>query len=251
MIDTHCHIFKEYYPNLEEVINKMGNNIMIVSATNPKDNIEVLELCEKYPTVYGTLGYHPEEVDTITDANLSWLEEHIQHPKIVGIGEIGLDYYWTKENKDKQKELFIRQMKLAEKYHKCAVIHSRDAIEDTYEIVKQYAHVKTVIHCFSSSLEMAQKFIKLGSKLGIGGVLTFKNSNKLKEIVKTLDLSNFLLETDSPYLSPEPYRGKQNQPYNIIYVAEKIAEIKGISKEEVLKATTANSISQFDLPIDL
>lgn len=251
MIDTHCHLYKEYYPDLEEVIKKMGNNIMIVSATNEKDALEVLNLCEKYPTVYGTIGYHPEEIDTISDFDFVWLEEHIRHPKIIGIGEIGLDYYWTKENKEKQKELFIRQMELARKYGKCAVIHSRDAIEDTYDIVQQFSDVKTVIHCFSSSLEMAQKFIKLGSKLGIGGVLTFKNSNKLKEIVRVLDLKHFLLETDSPYLTPEPYRGQRNQPYNIIYVAEKIAEIKNISKEEVLKVTTMNAISQFDLPIDL
>lgn len=251
MIDTHCHLFKEYYPNLEEVIKNMGNNIMIVSATNPKDNREVIELCEKYPTIYATLGYHPEEIDKIDETDFLWLEQNLKHPKVVGIGEIGLDYYWNKENKEQQKGMFVRQMELARKYNKCAVIHSRDSIEDTYEIVKEYSDVKTVIHCFSSSLEMAQKFIKLGSKLGVGGVLTFKNSFKLKEIVKNLDLSYFLLETDSPYLTPEPYRGNQNQPYNIIYVAQKIAEIKGISVEKVLNQTTVNAISQFDLPINL
>lgn len=249
MVDTHCHLLKEYYEDIENVIKKMGNNIMIVSATSPKDNQEVLALCEKYPTVYGTLGYHPEEADNIQDADFQWLEDHIKHPKIVGIGEIGLDYHWNKENKTKQKDIFCKQMELAKKYHKCAVIHSRDAIEDTYEIVSKYAQeVKTTIHCFSSSLEMAQKFISLGSKLGIGGVLTFKNSNKLKEIVKVIDLKHLLLETDSPFLTPEPFRGHQNEPYNIIYVAEKIAEIKGITKDEVLRITTDNALSQFDLP---
>lgn len=251
MIDTHCHLFTEDYSDLEKVIKKMENNIMIVSGTNPKDNQEVLSLCEKYPNIYGTLGYHPEEVNSIAEEDLEWLEKHLENAKIVGLGEIGLDYHWDKDNKEKQKEIFVAQMEIARKYHKCAVIHSRDAIEDTYEIVKQYPDVKTVIHCFSSSLEMAKKFISLGSKLGIGGVLTFKNSNKLKEIIKNLDLSNFLLETDSPYLTPEPFRGQRNEPYNIVFVADKIAELKGISREKVLEETTANAISQFDLPMHL
>ena len=249
MIDTHSHIFKEDYDNIDEVINNMKDNIIIVSGTNDETNKEVLDLVSKYDNVYGTLGIHPSEIDTISDDSFNIIENNINNKKIIGIGEVGLDYYWVKDNKDSQKELFIKQIELAKKYNKAVVVHSRDSIEDTYDIVKEYNEVKFIIHCFSSSLEMANKFIKLGCKLGIGGVLTFKNSKKLKEVVENIDISYLLLETDSPYLTPEPYRGKKNEPYNIIYVAEEIAKIKNISLEEVLKITTKNAISQFDLNI--
>ena len=249
MIDTHSHIFKEDYDNIDEVINNMKDNIIIVSGTNDETNKEVLDLVSKYDNVYGTLGIHPSEIDTISDDSFNIIENNINNKKIIGIGEVGLDYYWVKDNKDRQKELFIKQIELAKKYNKAVVVHSRDSIEDTYDIVKDYKEVKFIIHCFSSSLEMANKFIKLGCKLGIGGVLTFKNSKKLKEVVENIDINNLLLETDSPYLTPEPYRGKKNEPYNIIYVAEEIAKIKNISLKEVLKITTENAISQFDLDI--
>lgn len=250
MIDTHCHLFKEYYENISQVIKKMKNNIVIVSGTNDFDNLEVIELCNKYPNVYGTLGIHPTEIESLTDKSFKIIEDNIDNPKIVGIGEIGLDYYWQKNNKDLQKEIFIKQIKLAQKYNKPIVVHTRDSINDAYEILKEYAKgIKIDIHCFSSSLEMANKFIKLGCKLGIGGVLTFKNNDKLKDVIKKIELSNIMLETDSPFLTPEPFRGKQNEPYNIIFVAKEIAKIKNIELEDVLEITTANAISQFDLPI--
>jgi len=249
MIDTHSHIFKEDYENIKEVINKMKDNIIIVSGTNDDTNKEVLELVSKYNNIYGTLGIHPSEIDKVTSDSFNLIENNLNNKKIIGIGEVGLDYYWVKDNKEEQKDLFIKQIELAKKYNKAVVVHTRDSIEDTYEIVKEYKDVKFIIHCFSSSLDMANKFIKLGCKLGIGGVLTFKNSKKLKEVVKNIDISYLLLETDSPYLTPEPYRGKKNEPYNIIYVAEEIAKIKNISLEEVLKITTKNAISQFDLNI--
>jgi len=251
MIDTHCHLFKEYYEDIDEVIKHMGNNIIIVSGTCDTDNKEVIDLCNKYSNVYGTIGIHPTEIKNMTDESFKIIEDNINNPKIVGIGEIGLDYYWKKDNKDIQKEVFIKQIELARKYNKCIVVHSRDALNDTYEIIKNYKDVKVDIHCFSSSLEMANNFIKLGCKLGIGGVLTFKNNVKLKEVIKNISLEHIMLETDSPYLTPEPNRGKRNEPYNVIYVASVIAEIKGISLEEVLKITSKNAISQFDLPIQL
>lgn len=249
MIDTHCHIFKEYYEDINLVIKNMGNNIIIVSGTNDIDNLEVIDLCNKYPNVYGTLGIHPTEISNITSNSFEIIEKNLTNPKIVGIGEIGLDYYWQKDNKDLQKEIFIKQIQLAKKYNKPIVVHSRDSINDVYEILKKYGQgIKIDIHCFSSSLEMANNFIKLGCKLGIGGVITFKNS-KLKEIIKNIDLENIMLETDSPYLTPEPYRGMKNEPYNVYYVAKCIAEIKGISLEEILSTTSKTAISQFDLPI--
>lgn len=250
MIDTHCHLFKEYYDDISQVLDKMSDNIIIVSGTNDLDNLEVIDLCNKYPNVYGTLGIHPTEISKITDDSFKIIEKNINNPKIVGIGEIGLDYYWTKENKEEQKSIFIKQINLAKKYNKPIVVHTRDSINDVYEILKEYGDgLKIDIHCFSSSLEMANLFIKLGCRLGIGGVLTFKNNEKLKEIVKKIPLENILLETDSPFLTPEPNRGKRNEPYNVYYVALCIADLKDLSVGEILKKTTENAISQFDLPI--
>lgn len=251
MIDTHCHLSYDDYNNLEEVISKMDNNIIIISGCNNKTNYEVVELCKKYNNIYGTLGIHPEEVENATEEDLVFIENNLSNPKIVAIGEIGLDYYWVKDNKDLQKEWFKKQLEIAIRCNKGVVVHSRDSIEDTYEMLKNSGISKIDIHCYSSSLEMAHKFIKLGARLGVGGVVTFKNSTKLKEVVKSIDLKYLLLETDSPYLSPEPYRGKQNEPANVYFVAEKIAELKEISVEDVLKETTNNAIDQFDLKVIL
>ena len=251
IIDTHCHISNEDYENKEEIIKNMENNIMIVSTASPKDIEEVVNLCETHKNIYGTLGIHPEFADTYKDEDLQKLEKYLTHPKIVGIGEIGLDYHYTKENKEKQKELFIKQINLANKYQKTIVIHSRDAIEDTYNIIEKYKNknIKCNMHCFSGSLEMAERFVKLGVKLGIGGVLTFKNEKKLKEIVHALDIHNFVLETDSPYLTPEPLRGQKNEPRNVKYVAAKISQLKGISYAKTLEITTQTAIRQFDLKL--
>ena len=251
LIDTHCHISDEDYENKEEIIKHMEDNIMIVSTASPKDIKEVIELCETHKNIYGTIGIHPEFADVYTTEDLNNIEKYIKHPKIVGIGEIGLDYHYTKENKEKQKELFIKQIKLANKYKKTIVIHSRDAIEDTYNIIEKYKakDTKCNMHCFSGSLEMAERFIKLGVTLGIGGVLTFKNEKKLKEIVTTLDIHNFVLETDSPYLTPEPLRGTKNEPANVKYVAAKMSQLKGIDYAKTLEITTQTAIQQFDLKL--
>lgn len=249
MIDTHCHLFKEDYDNLQEVIERMQGGIMIVSGTNDETNLEVIELVNNYPNIYGVIGIHPEAVDNITEDSFKIIEDNINNPKIVGIGETGLDYYWVKDNKEKQIELFIKQIEIANKYNKTVVIHSRESINDTYNILKEHLKTKAVMHCYSSSLEMAKKFTDLGIMLGIGGVVTFKNSKALKEVVENIPVDKLLLETDSPYLTPEPYRGKKNEPYNVIYVAEKIAELKNMSIEEVLESTSNNACEQFNLLI--
>ena len=253
IIDTHCHLFKEYYNNIDEVIKNMGNNIIIVNGTNAITNKEVILLCNKYKNIYGTLGIHPSEVNDVKEEDLLFIKKNLNNSKIVGIGEIGLDYYWTKENINKQKDLFIKQIRLAKEYKKTIVIHSRDAINDTYNILMEenVDGNKVVMHCFGSSLEIAKKFIEMGVMLGIGGVVTFKNSVKLVEVVKKVDLNHILLETDSPFLSPEPFRGKTNEPVNVKLVAKKIAQIKGISEEEVYKITTCNAVRQFDLDVSL
>lgn len=251
IVDTHCHLDKEYYENLDEIISEMNNNIIVASSVDLETTRHVVKLCDKYENIYGTIGFHPSELENYNEANLKELESYLRNPKIVGIGEIGLDYHYGNDNKDQQIKAFKEQILLAKKYNKTIVIHSRDAALDTYNILKEMEikNNKVILHCYSYSLEMAKEFKKLNIKFGIGGVLTFKNSQKLKEVVEYLDLEDILLETDSPYLTPEPFRGKINRPINVNIVASKIAQLKNISEEEVKKVTTSNAISQFDLKI--
>lgn len=252
MIDTHCHLLLEEYQSeehLKEVISHMENHFMITSATNMRNIVETLNTVKKYPNVYGVIGIHPEEVEEGTEDNLKYLELHLHDEKIVGIGEIGLDYHYTKENREKQIALFEKQLELAKKYHLPCVIHSRDAAQDTYNILRKVVDgsFPVILHCYGYSVEMAREFLKLGVYFGIGGVVTFKNGVKLVEVVKEMPLDHLLLETDSPYLSPEPYRGRENEPARIIHIASKIAQIKNISLEKVLEITTNTAITQFDL----
>ena len=230
LIDTHCHLEKKDYSNLEEIIHHMDGNIMIASADNLESSYEVDELTKKYNNIYGTIGFHPSELENFNEETLNKLEQLLQNKKIVGIGEIGLDYHYGKEDSELQKEAFIKQIELAIKHNLPIVIHSRDTIEDTLEIIKKYPNIKMDFHCYGYSLEIAKELLKINPsiKFGIGGVLTFKNSKKLKEVVEYLDMSNILLETDSPFLAPEPLRGSKNEPYNVKYVAEYIASMKNI-----------------------
>ena len=248
LIDTHCHLSCDDYNNLDDIINEF-DGIMIASGCDLKTNKEVIELVNKYDNVYGTLGIHPEEIENFKESDLKFIEDNLNNTKIVGIGEIGLDYCWVKDNKEQQKELFIKQLDIAKKYNKAVIVHSREAIQDTYDILKKY-NLKGSIHCFNSSLEMAREFIKIGYKIGVGGVLTFKNSKKLQEIVKDIDLKYILLETDSPYLTPEPYRGQKNKPSNVYYVALKLAELKNLSIETIINQTGQNALKEFSINID-
>ncbi len=248
-IDTHCHILKEYYDNYDEIIEKARKqkvNTLIISICNKKDIKEGLELLDKYDNIYASFGFHPEEIDNIADNDVDELEEIIKaNPKIKAIGEIGLDYHYSKDKKEEQKKLFAKQLELAQKLSLPVVIHSRDSTQDTIDILKKY-QVKGVIHCFSGSLEVAKQYIKMGYLLGIGGVLTFKNS-KLKDVVAAISLDDIILETDSPYLAPHPHRGEKNDPSYIPLVAHEIAEIKKTSVDEVADITTNNAIRLFDL----
>ena len=246
IIDTHAHIYESEYDNLDEIILKLKNFIVINNGINEKTNKMVLEMADTYNNFYAAIGYHPENVDEITDWDLEILEEELKNPKVVAIGEIGLDYHYCGDNKEKQKELFIKQLELAKKYNKPVIVHSRDAVEDTFNILNEY-RVRADIHCFSSSTEMAERFIKIGSLIGIGGTVTFKNNKKTVEVVKNLDLSKILLETDSPYLAPEPLRGTKNDSTNLKYVVKVIADIKGFDEETVLNKLNQNAIEFFDL----
>ena len=208
-------------------------------------NKEVLELVNKYDCIYGTLGFHPTELDGFKDEYFGWLEDNINNRKIVGVGEIGLDYHYEDTNRELQKEVFRRQLDIASRNGKPIIVHSRDAIGDTYNILKDYK-LRGSIHAFSGSVEMAHEFIKLGYMVGVGGVVTFKNAKNIKEVVKSVPLAYILLETDSPYLTPEPYRGNSNEPAYIPLIARKIAEIKGVSLDSVMSATSGNVKMIFD-----
>ena len=248
-IDTHCHLSKEDYEDIDKIIEDNKNNYidkMIISGCSKESIKESLELSKKYEDVYVTIGYHPSEVLIITDDDLKQLKKQLKEAKVVGVGEIGLDYHYGKEDIDKQKELFRKQMKIAEEEKLPVVIHSRDATFDTINILKEFPNVKGVIHCFSGSLETAREYISMGYKIGIGGVITFKNSN-LPNVVLEIGLKNIVLETDSPYLAPEPFRGKQNSSKYVPIIAEKIADIFDIPIEKVSDITLKNTYELFDL----
>ena len=240
LIDTHCHM--DLTNDVDTIIMEADNNNvkrMIISGCDKKSIRDGLEIIYRYDEIFMTAGFHPDEADNVTDKDLEDLENVIKtNKKIIGVGEIGLDYYHNDDNKEKQVELFEKQLEIAEKYDLPVVIHSRDSIQDVYDILKEHK-ARGVIHCFSGSLEMAKLFIDLGFYLGIGGVLTFKNS-KLKEVVSELSLDNLVFETDSPYLAPEPYRGHTNYPQNIKIVAQTLRKIKNVSLEEVAETTTTN-----------
>ena len=246
MIDTHAHILSEFYDDIDELIEELKSKD-IIKLINCADSIEtskeVLNIYNKYEGyLLPAVGIHPENID---NSNLKTIENIIKEHKVFAIGEIGLDYHYNDENKDEQKEYFIKQLDLALKYDLPVIIHIREAMQECFDILKTRKN-KGIIHCFSGSVEMAREYIKLGYKLGIGGVLTFKNS-KLYEVIEKIDLKDIVLETDSPFLSPEPFRGKKNKPCNVLYVAKRIAEIKNISLEEVINTTTATANQIFDI----
>ncbi len=240
-IDTHCHLSKKDYEDISKVIEDNRNaNVsrIIISGCTREDLDETVEIITNYPDVYATIGYHPEEADNIEEQDLVKLEQLLSLEKIIGIGEIGLDYHYSSENKEKQQQLFEYQLSLAEKYNLPVVIHTRDATNDTINILKKY-NVKGIIHCFSGSYETACQYINMGFLLGIGGVITFKNCH-LKDTVKKLSLKNIVLETDSPYLSPVPYRGKTNSSKNIPIIAEYLAKELEQDITIIEKSTTEN-----------
>ena len=246
MIDTHAHILSEFYDNIDELIEELKSK-EIIKVINCADSVEtskeVLNIYTKYEGyLLPAVGIHPENIE---NANISAIEELIKINKVFAVGEIGLDYHYNDENKKEQREYFIKQLDLAIKYDLPVIIHIREAMQECFDILKTRKN-RGIIHCFSGSTEMAREYIKLGYKLGIGGVLTFKNS-KLYEVIEKIDLKDMVLETDSPFLSPEPYRGKKNKPSNVFYVAKRIAEIKNISIEEVMNTTTKTASQIFDI----
>lgn len=248
MIDTHCHLSINDYDDIDLIVNKIrdsGVKAIIVNGCDKKSNMEVLSLVKKYDIVYGAIGFHPTELDEYSDEDLIFLEEHINDEKIVAVGEIGLDYHYPNYDKKRQIDVFKKQLNIAKKYNKPIIVHTRDAIKDSYDILCEY-NLKGSIHAFSGSLEMAHMFIKLGYYLGIGGVVTFKNAKNIINVINNISLEYILLETDSPYLTPEPFRGSKNDSSYLKYIAYKIAEIKNCDISNVVDITTSNAISLFD-----
>lgn len=251
MIDTHTHINCIEEISVEDIIkNALDNGVekLIVPAAYPTDIEVVKELAQKYENVYGLLGVHPSEVKDWNDDLIDKIKEYSKSSKIVGIGEIGLDYYWDKSFNDLQKEVFIKQIKLANELNFPISVHDREAHKDTFDILTEYnKNSAVVMHCFSGSVEFMKECVKQGWYIAIGGVVTFKKTIKMKEVAKEVPLDKLLLETDAPYLTPVPYRGKTNQPAYVKYVAEEIASIRGISFEEVDEITTQNAKKVFSL----
>ena len=247
--DSHSHITKEFYEDIDQIIKnaKLNNvNRIIIDADSIESCYEVIDISSKYENVYCCLGVHPENINEDLNELDKIIEDNKDNPKFIAIGEIGLDYYWTKDTKEKQLTLLEEQLKLAEKYNKPVIIHSREATKDTIDTLKKYPNVIGDIHCFSGSLETAQIYLKMGFYIGVGGVITFKNAN-IKDVIKEIPLDRLLLETDSPFLAPVPKRGETNEPANVKYVAEFIAELKEIELEELSKITESNVNTLFKI----
>ena len=246
IFDTHAHYDDgQFDEDREELLASMAENgvgtIVNVSASYASCE-RVTDMARDYPFLYAAVGVHPDEVGDLNEESFARMKALFTREKVVGVGEIGLDYYWEKESHEIQKKWFIRQLELAGELGLPVVIHSREAAADTMEIMKRYAKgLKGVIHCYSYSREMAKEYVKMGFYIGVGGVVTFKNARKLKETVEEIPLASIVLETDCPYLAPVPYRGKRNHSAYIRYVAEEVARLKGLSCEEVIRQTEKNA----------
>jgi len=252
IFESHAHYDSHQFDeDREALLSSMQENGVetIVNVCADWDSVtEVVGMVQKYPFMYAAVGLHPDEVGDLDDERFEFLKAQCQNEKVVAIGEIGLDYYWDNESHDIQKKWFVRQLELARELDLPVIIHSRDAAEDTLNIMKELAQgLRGVIHCFSYSKELAEEYVKMGFHIGIGGVVTFKNGKKLKEVADVVPLERILLETDCPYLAPEPYRGKRNSSLYIPHIAQAIADIKGITYEEVVAQTEQNAKELFGI----
>ena len=254
IFDTHAHYDDEAFDaDRDELIKSLPENGITAAVdigASPDSCRRALELAGRYEHIYAAIGIHPDDVGTLTEADMRWLEETAaSEKKVVAIGEIGLDYYWDKERHEVQKYWFRRQLGAARKVRLPVVIHSRDAAQDTFDLLKE-EHAEElggVIHCYSGSAEMAREYVKLGWYLGIGGVVTFKNAKTIKEVVAQTPLSHLVLETDCPYLTPAPHRGKRNSSLYLPLVVDAISAIKGITPEEVMEVTEQNARRMYRL----
>jgi TatD DNase family protein len=248
IIDTHTHLDnKKFLDDVDEVIKRAkeaGVEKFIIPAADPADLPRAVELAQKYDEIYFGVGFHPVDIDKYDEKLITCF---INHPKCVAVGEIGLDYHWVKEKdkQQKQKDLFKRQIELALEYDKPIIVHVREATKDTYDIIKEYPEAKGVFHCYNAAhqlLDFSDRFY-----YGIGGVITFKNARKLVEVFPKIPKDRVVIETDAPYLTPHPFRGKRNEPMYTTFVRDKIAELWGVSPKEVEDVTTENAKRLFNI----
>ncbi len=254
LFDTHAHLdderFDEDREQIIEQIKQDGISLIVNPGADMKSSRAAIKLAEKYDFIYAAVGIHPHDVKDITEADLIELEQMAKHEKVVAIGEIGLDYYYDNSPRELQREYFIKQIELANKLSLPIIIHSRDASMETYEILKEHKKdIGCVLHCFSQSLEMAELYLKIGCHLSFAGPLTFKKSSKLKEVARNIPLDKIFIETDSPYLTPEPYRGRRNDPSKVRYVAEELSKLRAISVDKIAEITMNNAIEFFDIKL--
>ncbi len=251
LVDTHVHLnSKKYKDNLPQVISRAheaGVELMIVVGFDHETNLRAIELAEKYPFIYATVGYHPTDARHVKPHDYEILSKQLKHEKVVGIGECGLDFYWDKEYVDKQIEVFKKQIELSIEFEKPLIIHMRDASEATYNVLSEYKNLKGIMHCYSGSPEMAKEFLKLGLHISLGGPVTFLNGRVPKEVAKMVPLDKLLIETDAPYLSPHPFRGKTNEPARVKLVAEEIARLRDVSYTSIAKTTANNAYKLFNI----
>ncbi|PKR82947.1 TatD family hydrolase [Heyndrickxia camelliae] len=253
LFDTHVHLNDEQYDqDLKEVIQNAlnaGVEKMVVVGFDRSTITKAMDLIEEYDFLYASIGWHPVDAIDMTENDLHWIEELSSHPKVVALGEMGLDYHWDKSPKDIQKDVFRKQIRLAKKVNLPIIIHNREATQDIVEILKEEKadQVGGIMHCFSGSVDTARECINMNFFISLGGPVTFKNAKKPKEVAKEIPLSHLLIETDCPYLAPHPYRGKRNEPAYVKLVAEQIAEIKEIAYEEVVAQTSQNAKKLFGI----
>ncbi|WP_163102918.1 TatD family hydrolase [Peribacillus alkalitolerans] len=253
LFDTHAHLNADQFSDdLKEVIERAKevgvSNIVVVGFDRPTIT-KAMELVETYDFMYASIGWHPVDAIDMKDEDLAWIEELASHPKVVALGEMGLDYYWDKSPKDIQKEVFRKQIALAKKVKLPIVIHNRDATQDIVDILREEnaQEVGGIMHCFSGSPETAKECVEMNFYISLGGPVTFKNAKKPKEVAEQIPLDRLLIETDCPYLAPHPNRGKRNEPSYVKLVAEEIAQLKEISYEEVARITTENAKKVFGI----
>jgi TatD DNase family protein len=241
---------EKFKDNYKDVIQRAHDNdvkIMIVVGFDQVTNKRAIEMAQEYPSIYATVGFHPTDAVNIKEEDYILLEEQLKHPKVVGVGECGLDFYWDKEHIEQQVEVFNRQIQLSKKYNKPLIIHMRDASEATLNVLSKHKTLAGIMHCYSGSPEMANDFLQLGLHISLGGPVTFKNGHKPKEVAKMVPSNKLLIETDSPYLAPHPFRGKMNEPMHVKLVAQEIARVRDVTLEEIANVTSNNAMRLFNI----
>ncbi len=248
--NTHSHLnSSQLYEQRDIYIkNALENNVnyITIAGYDLESSRRAVEIANEYSFIYATVGISPNDCLNTTDEDLKEIEMLLQNHRVVALGEIGLDYYWDDVPKDKQKDVFLKQIEIAKKYDKPIVIHARDAYEDTYNILKEAKHYG-IMHCYSGSVEMAERYVKIGFIISLAGPVTFKNAKVPKEVARAIGIDHLLIETDCPYLTPHPFRGKLNEPANVVYIAQEIAKLKNMEIEDVARITTFNAKKVFGI----